>query len=229
MPYSGGLERNIQQCLRDFDIPLMLSHTVTEIHGSERITGVTISKVDNKMKPVPGTEQYIPCDTLLLSVGLIPENELSKTAGIELSGITKGAVVDQNRQTSAEGIFACGNVLHVHDLADFVSEEAEIAGEKAAQFINSGLTKDGNIEIKTDGKVRYTVPQRITDRNLDVKVFFRVADVYRNAKISVISGDKIIATKKQAKVAPGEMQTIIIKSDKLKEVSQEIKIVLDHE
>lgn len=229
MPYSGGLERNIQQCLRDFDIPLMLSHTVTEIHGSERITGVTISKVDNKMKPVPGTEQYIPCDTLLLSVGLIPENELSKTAGIELSGITKGAVVDQNRQTSAEGIFACGNVLHVHDLADFVSEEAEIAGEKAAQFINSGLTKDGNIEIKTDGKVRYTVPQRITDRNLDVKVFFRVADVYRNAKISVISGDKIIATKKQAKVAPGEMQTIIIKSDKLKEASQEIKIVLDHE
>lgn len=229
MPYSGGLERNIQQCLRDFDIPLMLSHTVTEIHGSERITGVTISKVDNKMKPVPGTEQYIPCDTLLLSVGLIPENELSKTAGIELSGITKGAVVDQNRQTSAEGIFACGNVLHVHDLADFVSEEAEIAGEKAAQFINSGLTKDCNIEIKTDGKVRYTVPQRITDRGQDVKVFFRVADVYRNAKISVISGDQTIATKKQAKVAPGEMQTIIIKGDKLKEVSTEIKIVLDHE
>lgn len=229
MPYSGGLERNIQQCLRDFDIPLMLSHTVTEIHGSERITGVTISKVDNKMKPVPGTEQYIPCDTLLLSVGLIPENELSKTAGIELSGITKGAVVDQNRHTSAEGIFACGNVLHVHDLADFVSEEAEIAGEKAAQFINSGLTKDSNIEIKTDGKVRYTVPQRITDTNLDVKVFFRVSDVYRNAKISVMCGDKVIATKKQAKVAPGEMQTIIIKGDKLKEASAEIKIVLDHE
>lgn len=229
MPYSGGLERNIQQCLRDFDIPLMLSHTVTEIHGKDRITGVTISKVDKSMQPIEGTEQYIACDTLLLSVGLIPENELSKSAEVKLSGITKGAIVDQDRQTNIEGVFACGNVLHVHDLADFVSEEAEIAGESAAKFIESGLNKNADISIKTDGKVRYTVPQKITDTSKDVKVFFRVSDVYKNVRLNVRAGGEVLLNQKKKKVAPGEMQTVLIKAEKLKGFSGELKITLDQE
>lgn len=229
MPYSGGLERNIQQCLRDFDIPLMLSHTVTQIHGNDRITGVTISKVDNKMQPISGTEQYIACDTLLLSVGLIPENELSKGARIELSEITKGSVVDQSRQTNVEGIFACGNVLHVHDLADFVSEEAEIAGASAAEYIKNGLHKNADISIKTDGKVRYTVPQKITDTAKDVKVFFRVADVYKNVRLNIKCGDEVILSQKKVKVAPGEMQTVVLKAEKLEKISGEIEIGLDQE
>lgn len=229
MPYSGGLERNIQQCLRDFDIPLMLSHTVTEIHGKDRITGVTISKVDNRMQPIEGTEQYIACDTLLLSVGLIPENELSKSADVELSGVTKGAIVDQDRQTNIEGVFACGNVLHVHDLADFVSEEAEIAGESVAKFIESGLNRNADISIKTDGKVRYTVPQKITDTTKDIKVFFRVSDVYKNVRLNVRYGDEVLLSQKKKKVAPGEMQTVLIKAEKLKGLSGELNITLDQE
>ena len=151
MPYSGGLARNIEQCLHDFDIPLKLSHTVVEIHGKERLKGVTIAKVDEHRKPIAETREYIPCDTLLLSVGLIPENELSKSAGIELDRITSGAVVDQDRQTEIEGIFACGNVLHVHDLVDFVSEEAEIAGRSAAEYIAGACTEKISVNIKTDG------------------------------------------------------------------------------
>ena len=228
MPYSGGLERNIQQCLRDFDIPLMLSHTVTEIHGDTRVTGVTISQVDNKMQPIDGTQKYIKCDTLLLSVGLIPENELSKSADITLSGITKGAVVDQDRQTDVDGIFACGNVLHVHDLADFVSEEAEIAGESAAKYINEGVIHNGDISIKTDGKIRYTVPQKITNTDKDVKIFFRVADIYKNVTINVNCGDNLILSQKKAKVAPGEMQTITIKAEKLKISGEELLFSLDY-
>ncbi len=146
MPYSGGLARNIEQCLNDFDIPLMLSHTVTQIHGKERLCGVTVSKVDANRRPIDGTEKYIPCDTLLLSVGLIPENELSKSVGIDLDRITSGAVVDQDRQTSKSGIFACGNVLHVHDLVDFVSDEAEIAGRAAAEYIKGENLKNLDID-----------------------------------------------------------------------------------
>ncbi len=227
MPYSGGLERNIQQCLRDFDIPLMLSHTVTEIHGKDRVTGVTISQVDNAMRPIDGTQKYIKCDTLLLSVGLIPENELSKSADITLSGITKGAVVDQNRQTDVDGIFACGNVLHVHDLADFVSEEAEIAGECAAKYIKDGITNNANINIKTDGKIRYTVPQKITNTDNDVKIFFRVADIYKNVTLNVTCGDDVLLSQKKLKVAPGEMQTVIVKAEMLKSVGEELLISLD--
>lgn len=229
MPYSGGLQRNIQQCLNDFDIPLMLSHTVTEIHGKERITGVTISKVDEKMQPIAGSEKYIECDTLLLSVGLIPENELSKSASVELSGITKGAVVDQNRQTNIDGIFACGNVLHVHDLADFVSEEAEIAAEAAARYILGGLSHNADIEVITDGKIRYTVPQIITDKTKDVKLFYRVSDIYKDVRLSVTFGTETILTKKVAKAAPGEMQTVVIKADKLKGDYDKIRISLDQE
>lgn len=229
MPYSGGLERNIQQCLRDFDIPLMLSHTVTEIHGGNRITGVTISKVDEKMQPIDGTQKYIECDTLLLSVGLIPENELSKSATVELSPVTRGAVVDQNRQTNIDGIFSCGNVLHVHDLADFVSEEAEIAGEAAACYLKNGLEKNTEIKVITDGRVRYTVPQVITDKTKDVKLFFRVSDIYKNVKFKVTFGENVVFEKKVLKVAPGEMQTIIIKADKLKENFGELRISLDQQ
>ena len=163
MPYSGGLARNIEQCLHDFNIPLLLSHTVVEIHGKERVTGVTIAKVDEKRRPIPETRQYIECDTLLLSVGLIPENELTRGANIVIDRVTNGAVVDQNRQTEVEGVFACGNVLHVHDLVDFVSEEAEIAGRAAAAYVEGKKAAgDRNIRLVTDGKVRYTVPQCIT-------------------------------------------------------------------
>lgn len=219
MSYSGGLARNIEQCLNDFNIPLRLEHTVVEIHGKERLEGVTIAKVDQNRKPILDTREYIPCDTLLLSVGLIPENELSKKADIKLSGITNGAVVDQDRQTSCEGIFACGNVLHVHDLVDFVSKEAEIAGKAAAKYINGIKKQSFVIPIKTDGKIRYTVPQIITEAK-DVTVYFRVSDVYKNAKIIITDGDKAILSKSKAKLAPGEMEKIMLKTEQIKNVKE---------
>jgi len=212
MPYSGGLARNIEQCLNDFNIPLRLSHTVVEIHGKERVEGVTIAKVDENRRPIEETKEFIPCDTLLLSVGLIPENELTRSAGIEISGITNGAVVDQDRQTSIEGVFACGNVLHVHDLVDFVSEEAEIAGKAAAEYINGENADAVDINIKTDGKIRYTVPQKIT-KNKDITVFFRVADVFRNVKVNVIKNGEKVYSKKKVKVAPGEMESVKLTKD----------------
>ena len=215
MPYSGGLARNIEQCLNDFDIPLKLSHTVVEIHGKERLEGVTIARVDENRRPIPETREYIPCDTLLLSVGLIPENELTAGAGIELSRITNGATVDENRQTEIGGIFACGNVLHVHDLVDFVSSEAEIAGRGAAAYIKGEAEKsDRVINISTDGRVRYTVPQRIAGQG-DVDVYFRVADVYRDATIKVSDGERVILQKKKLKLAPGEMECVKLPADKL--------------
>lgn len=161
MPYSGGLARNIQQCLKDFGIPLLLEHTVVCVHGKSRVSGVTIAKVDEYRKPIEGSEQYIACDTLLLSVGLIPENELSKGAGIVLDPVTGGAVVDENRQTTAEGIFACGNVLHVHDLVDFVSKEAEIAGKSAAAYIRGNLEPTKTISFKTGSKTQNTMPREM--------------------------------------------------------------------
>ncbi len=207
LPYSGGLARNIEQCLNDFSIPLMLSHTVTEIHGKERISGVTIAEVDEKRRPKPETARYIPCDTLLLSCGLIPENELTKGAGITLSGVTGGALVDQSRQTDAEGIFACGNVLHVHDLVDYVSEEAAIAGRSAADYLANKVKNDVAVTLKTDGKVRYTVPSHITSAK-DVTVYFRVADVYRDATLTVSLDGEEVLRKKKPKLAPGEMETL---------------------
>ena len=219
MPYSGGLARNIEQCLNDFDIPLKLSHTVVEIHGKERLSGVTIARVDERRKPIMDTAEYIPCDTLLLSVGLIPENELSKSADIELSAVTGGAIVDQDRQTSIKGIFACGNVLHVHDLVDFVSEEAEIAGKSAAAYIKGERTDNISVSLKPDGRVRYTVPQRITQKK-DITVYFRVSDVYRNVNITVKNGDKTVFSKKKNKVAPGEMESIRLKADALESASE---------
>ena len=213
MPYSGGLARNIEQCLNDFDIPLMLSHTVVEIHGKDRLTAVTIAEVDENRRPKPETMVTIPCDTLLLSCGLIPENELTKAAGIELDRITGGAIVDGDRQTEVEGIFACGNVLHVHDLVDYVSEEAVIAGEAAVAYINGENRHSMALKLVTDGRIRYTVPQKITSPE-STKVYFRVANVYRDVKIVVRSGDRVLLEKKKQKVAPGEMETVLL-TDKL--------------
>lgn len=209
MPYSGGLARNIEQCLNDFDIPLKLSHTIVEIRGKERVEGVVVAKVDENRKPISGTEEFIPCDTVLFSVGLIPENELSKGAGISLDAITNGAVVDQDRQTTCPGVFACGNVLHVHDLVDFVSEEAVLAGQSAAEFIAGSDERECAIEIKTDGKIRYTVPQRITKKK-DVTVYFRVSNIYRNVKVCVYDGERLVLEKKKQKIVPGEMERLNI-------------------
>ena len=220
MPYSGGLARNIEQCLNDFGIPLMLSHTVVEIHGKDRVTGVTIAKVDERRRPIPETRQYIECDTLLLSCGLIPENELTRGAGIPIDRITNGASVDQNRQTNTEGVFACGNVLHVHDLVDYVSEESEIAGKAAAAYVMNTKSESiaNAIELHTDGKVRYTVPQRITAEE-SVTVYFRVADVYRDVRIVVKDGENVLINKKKQKVAPGEMETVTLTADMIKGVT----------
>ena len=220
MPYSGGLARNIEQCLNDFGIPLMLSHTVVEIHGGDRVTGVTIAKVDERRRPIAETRQYIECDTLLLSCGLIPENELTRGAGIPIDRITNGASVDQNRQTATEGVYACGNVLHVHDLVDYVSEESEIAGKAAAAYVMNAKAADAikPIELHTDGKVRYTVPQRITAEE-PVTVYFRVADVYRDVRIVVKDGENVIVNKKKQKVAPGEMETVTLTAEMIKGIT----------
>ena len=217
MPYSGGLTRNIVQCLEDFDIPLRLSCTVVSTHGKDRLEGVTVANVDEHLKPIPGTEEYIPCDTLMLSVGLIPENELSKNAGIELDRITNGPLVDEYRETLHKGVFACGNVLQVHDLVDYVTEESQIAGEGAAKFIK-GEKKSGDY-INTQGTngVRYIVPQRINkETDKDVKLYFRVGQVFKNVKLVVKCGDEVIMSKNKKKMAPGEMENVLIKLDTVK-------------
>ncbi|MBO5440484.1 MAG: FAD-dependent oxidoreductase [Clostridia bacterium] len=227
MPYSSGLARNIEQCLNDFNIPLRLSHTVVALHGKERLTGVTIARVDENKKPIKETYEFIPCDTLLLSCGLIPENELTKGMGIELSGVTNGSIVDQNRETTVSGVFACGNVLHVHDLVDYVSDEAEIAGKGAAEYIKSSQNKTVNIPITTDGKIRYTVPQSITE-NKDVTVYFRVNNVYKNVKINVYDNDKLVLSKKKIKVAPAEMETVKLSANLISNATN-LKFVLEEE
>ena len=207
MPYSGGLARNIEQCLNDFGIPLMLSHTVVEIHGKDRLEGVTIGKVDANRQPIPETFEYIPCDTLLLSCGLIPENELTKDAGITLDRITSGAVVDGDRETEIEGVFACGNVLHVHDLVDYVSEESAIAGKAAVKFVRGEREKNTSVTLAAEGGVRYTVPQRITEVK-NTRIYFRVTDVYRDKKVTLTAGGTVLYEKKKQKLAPGEMETV---------------------
>ncbi len=214
MPYSGGLARNIEQCLNDFNIPLKLSHTVVEIHGRERLEGVTVAQVDDRRRPIDSTREFIPCDTLLLSVGLIPENELTKEAGVAIDRITNGAIVDQDRQTATEGIFSCGNVLHVHDLVDYVSEEAEIAGRGAAAYIKGETQSNCKIPVSADGKIRYTVPEVITAKK-DVNVYFRVADVFRDKKVTVKSGERVLYSKKHLKLAPGEMECVKLTAEML--------------
>jgi len=212
LPYSGGLKRNIVQCLDDFGTPLMLSHTVTEIKGKERLEGVTIAKVDSNRKPIPSTSTFIPCDTLLLSVGLIPENELSKCAGVAISDITSGPVVDEMLQTSVNGIFACGNVLHVHDLVDFVSEESEWAGENAAAYVRGKSRSSAGIPLLPANGVRYTVPASIDPNNIvdKVDIRFRVANVYKNHYVSVYFDDECFQRRKRIILTPGEMETVTI-------------------
>lgn len=217
MPYSGGLARNIAQCLNDFDIPLYLSHTVTDIRGKERVEGVTISKVDENRRPIPGTEEYVECDTLLLSVGLIPENELAKSAGIQLDRVTGGAVVNQFNETTVPGIFACGNALHVHDLVDFVTREAYMAGGSAAEFIENGGKFGGGekrvIACKATGGVRYTVPQKLELYDKapeELKFFFRVDNIYKNVKLEVKLGGEVLKSVSKRSVAPGEMESIVL-------------------
>ena len=216
MPYSGGLARNIEQCLHDFDIPLKLSHTVTRLHGAKRLEGVTVCKVDEKLQPISETAEYIPCDTLLLSCGLLPENELTQMAGISLDPVTGGAKVDQNRMTEKAGVFACGNVLQVHDLVDYVSEEAAIAGKSAAKYVQGAYEKDADIPVLAGEGVRYTVPQRITKKE-DTAVYFRVRDVLLDATVSVTDGETVFSKKKKIKVAPGEMERVTLKAEWLKE------------
>ena len=213
-PYSGGLKRNIVQCLDDYGIPLKLSHTVTEIHGKERVTGVTISAVDENLKPIPGTEEFYSCDTLLLSVGLIPENELSTGAGVALSRVTNGPVVNESLETNVPGIFACGNVLHVHDLVDYVSEEAAAAGRAAAVYLQQGEQReDKAIHIKVSGGVRYTVPSIIRPAHMPetLTVRFRVDNIYKNRFVSVYFGDTRVQHRKKTVLAPGEMEQIVLK------------------
>ncbi len=221
MPYSGGLKRNIVQCLDDYGIPLKLSHTVIDIEGKERVTAVTIAEVGPDRKPIPGTEERYTCDTLLLSVGLIPENELSKSAGAEMNPITQGPVVNESLETSIPGIFACGNVLHVHDLVDYVSEEAKRAGESASKFVRSrGETADG-IEIKLNAEegARYTVPSTINVNRMDdlLTVRFRVGNVYQDAYVSVYFNDERVIHNKKRVLAPGEMESIILQKKKMEE------------
>ena len=209
MPYSGGLARNIEQCLNDFNIPLLLSHTVVDIKGKERLEGVTIAKVDENRAPIPGSEQYIECDTLLLSCGLIPENELTRSAGIELDRVTGGAVVNGNRETEIPGIFACGNVLHVHDLVDYVSEEAGIAGRAAAEYLRGNNAEALSIKVKGVSGVRYTVPQIISAAE-ETKIYFRVGNVMRDKYLIVRDGEREIVKKKKLKLAPAEMETVTL-------------------
>lgn len=208
MPYSGGLTRNIVQCLQDYEIPLLLSHTITEIHGRDRVCGVTVAQVDDQRRPIPETSRFVECDTVLLSVGLLPENELSKKANVPLDPMTSGALVDQRRMTEIPGIFACGNVLHVHDLVDYVSEEAEIAGRGAASYLlEGGAADECCISVRPGTGVRYTLPQRISAVQ-DTTIFFRVTDVHPAVKVVVKADGETILTRKRPRVAPGEMETV---------------------
>ena len=217
MPYSSGLNRNIVQCLVDNGIPLKFNHTVVNVLGRERVEGVVVAEVDPATKkPIPGTEETYPCDTLMLSVGLIPENELSRGAGIEMDPVTSGAVVDENRQTSIPGVFACGNVLHVHDLVDNVSNEAILAGRSAAKYAQSPSDQAECRRVKGVNGVRYVVPQRITkDAEGKLDLYFRVGNAFRSATLLVRCGDNVLAKRKKPIMTPGEMEKITVDAEKI--------------
>ena len=222
MPFSGGLKRNIVQCLDDFDIPLLLSHTVTRVEGAKRVEAVWVAEVDEHLKPVPGTEVRYPCDTLLLSVGLLPENELSREAGVQLSPVTRGPVVNESLETSVDGIFACGNVLHVHDLVDYVSQEATMAGEHAGAFADlvaaeKTPTRGSELPLHATGGVRYTVPQSIDPTRMPDRlvVRFRVGAIYENHYVSVYLDGERIQHRRKSILVPGEMEQVILKRDEL--------------
>ena len=230
MPYSGGLKRNIVQCLDDFGIPLKLSHTVVDIQGKERVTGVTIAQVDGQNKPIPGTEEHIPCDTLLLSVGLLPENELSKAVGVELSA---GPTVNESLETNIPGVFACGNVLHVHDLVDYVSEEAQQAGRHAAAFVAAGgkAQQEREIPLKPQGAARYTVPVTISPERMEEKLMvrFRVSRNIRKGVVKVYADDKLLYQRKRPVMAPGEMEQVVFEKQWFTGGEQEIRVVVEEE
>lgn len=228
MPYSGGLTRNIVQCLNDFGIPLKLSCTVIETHGKERLEGITIANVDENYNIIEGSEEYVECDTLLLSVGLIPENELTLAVGISLDKLTSGAIVDEMRETDKQGIFACGNVLQVHDLVDYVTLEAQLAGEGAANFIH-GKKSNNTKHINTSPNfgVRYIVPQKINIQSeKDIKLYFRVCGVYKNARVIVEANGEIISSRKRVKLTPGEMEDVLIKPETLKKLDSDSTITI---
>ena len=215
MPYSGGLKRNIVQCLDDYGIPLKLSHTVIDIEGKEHVSAVTIAEVGPDRRPIPGTEIRYTCDTLLLSCGLIPENELSRSAGVDMNGVTGGPNVNESLETSVPGIFACGNVLHVHDLVDYVSEEAVRAGQNAVRFIKGELDEenDAKIQLKATDGARYTVPATIDAKRMEdlLTVRFRVGDVFKDSYVSVYFDDERVQHRKKQIMAPGEMEQVILK------------------
>ncbi|MBR5761236.1 MAG: FAD-dependent oxidoreductase [Lachnospiraceae bacterium] len=235
MPYSGGLKRNIVQCLDDFGIPLKLSTTVTDIKGKDRVESVVLSKVDEKSRPIPGTEEEIPCDTLLLSCGLLPENELSGQLGVDLSPVTGGARVDESLETSIPGVFACGNVLHVHDLVDYVSGEASEAGKHAAEYVTNRTAskEEAPIALETGNGVRYTVPSFVRPSRLEnfLTVRFRVGNVYKNPEICVYLGDKCLQRRKKQICAPGEMEQVIIKKSDIETMAagETIRIAIETE
>lgn len=228
LPYSGGLKRNIVQCLQDYNIPLYLSTTVAEIHGAKRVDGVTVAKVDENRQILPETKRFIPCDTLLLSVGLIPENELTRGAGIALDPVTSGAAVDENRQTGAPGIFACGNVLQVHDLVDYVSDEAELAGKGAAGFVLGSLPGGDLAATKAGPGVRYVLPQKVHSGCVKpVALFLRVSRPMGKVKYTVCSGGVELTHCTRLKAAPGEMEKIVLQPQQLQKAENEITVSLE--
>lgn len=229
LPYSGGLKRNIVQCLEDFDIPLYLSTTVVNIHGRERLEGVTLAQVDANRKPISGTERFIPCDTLLLSVGLLPENELSSAAGVRLSGVTGGPEVTDRLATSISGVFACGNVLHVHDLVDFVSQEAKKAGENAALYLKNCSKAAQLVHLEGKNGVRYTVPQYLDPENMEdtVTVRFRVGQPYRDAALCAYADGKLLRRIPKRILTPGEMEQFPLRKSELPEGCRSITFTVE--
>ncbi len=232
MPYSGGLKRNIVQCLDDYGIPLKLSHTVVDIQGKERVTGITLAEVGPDRKPIPGTEEHYSCDTLLLSCGLLPENELTRHMGASMSPVTSGPMVNDRLETDLPGVFACGNVLHVHDLVDYVSEEATLAGQNAALFVQKGAEgaheEKPAVAFEAKNGVRYTVPQTLQPDQMADKltVRFRVADVYKNRYIAVYYDDRLISRRKKNVLAPGEMEQVILTKESFAEYPELKKITI---
>lgn len=229
MPYSGGLKRNIVQCLEDFNIPLKLSHTVVDIKGKERVEAVVIAQVDERSRPIPGTEEEIACDTLLLSCGLIPENELSVSLGVKMNPVTNGPLVNESLETDREGVFACGNVLHVHDLVDYVSEEAAQAGRRAAAYLKGELKRlRREIPIRAVNGVRYTVPAAIDPERMEETqiVRFRVGNVYKDAEVVVEAGGKTLFSRRKKVLAPGEMEQLTLKKSDLVQLEKPEEIVI---
>ena len=230
MPFSAGLRRNIVQCVENFNIPLKFSHTITKIHGKERVEGVSVAAVDKNRKPIPGTEEFIECDTLLLSVGLIPENEISNGCGISIDSTTSGPIVNEHMQTSVEGIFACGNTVHVHDLVDFVTAESLRAGDNAAKYVLGTKAKNPqNVVLRPGNRVRYTVPQHIesTESENPISIMFRPTDVYRNVQIVAYSNSERIKTTKKKIVRPGEMQVLELNPEQLAKVKDNLTISIE--